>query len=168
MKRWYVVHTRPRQEVVAEENLLRQAFDVYLPRLKVSRRRRAKWVDVVECLFPRYLFARIDIAVESTALFRSTRGVNSLVRFGDQLVHLEDEIVAQIRAHEHPQSGLHQAGGGRFQHGDRVRAVRGPLTDIEGIFLAEKGADRVVILMHLLNRDTCVTLPCHHIIPISA
>jgi transcriptional antiterminator RfaH len=158
MKRWYAVHTKPRQEALAERNLLCQRLEVYLPRLNASRRRRGKRVDVVECLFPRYLFVHIDTAVESTATVRSTRGVNDLVRFGDRLVHLRDDLIEQIRAREDCASGLHRPGGGLFAAGDRVRAVRGPFTDLEGIFLAEKGADRVVILMNMLNRDTAVTL----------
>jgi len=167
MQRWYAVQTRPRQETVAEENLQRQQFEVYLPRLTVSRRRRGKWTEVVECLFPRYLFVHLDIAIESTAVVRSTRGVTNLVRFGDQLLHLEDAVIEQIKVREDPHCGLHLPGGGLFQRGDRVRAVRGALTDIEGIFLADNGKDRVVILMHLLNRDTRVTLARHDIVPVS-
>jgi transcriptional antiterminator RfaH len=168
MKRWYAVHTKPRQEALAETNLDRQQFEVYLPQLTVSRRRRGKWIEVVECLFPRYLFVHIDIGVECTAAVRSTRGVIGLVRFGDRLLHLEDDIVEQIRARGDPQSGLRRPGGGLFQRGDRVRAVRGALTDLEGVFLAEKGEDRVVILMHLLNRDTPVTLARHDVVPVGA
>ncbi len=158
MRRWYAVHTKPRQEQTAAEHLSRQQLEVYLPRLSASRRRRGKWVDVVECLFPRYLFVHLDTAVESTAMVRSTRGVSDLVRFGDRLLHLRDDVIARLRSREEAASGLHRAGGGLFQPGDRVRAVRGPFTDLEGIFLAEKAEERVVILMRLLNRDTAVTL----------
>jgi transcriptional antiterminator RfaH len=168
MQRWYAILTKPRQEALAEEHLGRQQVEVYVPRLQVSRRRRGKWTEVVECLFPRYLFARIDTAVQSTAAIRSTRGVTDLVRFGDRLVHLEDPVVEQLKTRENPDSGLLQPGGGVFQRGDRVRAVRGALTDIDGIFLAEKGEDRVVILMRLLNRDTQVTLARHDVVPVNA
>ncbi|MCI0507213.1 MAG: transcription/translation regulatory transformer protein RfaH, partial [Gammaproteobacteria bacterium] len=36
MKYWYTVHTKPRQEAIAEENLLRQGFTVYLPRMQAT------------------------------------------------------------------------------------------------------------------------------------
>ena len=38
--RWYAVCCKPRQEAVAEENLLRQDFHVYLPRIRIRQRRR--------------------------------------------------------------------------------------------------------------------------------
>lgn len=168
MKRWYAVQTKPRQETVAQANLQRQAFEVYLPLLTVSRRRRGRWTEVVECLFPRYLFTRIDTAIESVSVIRSTRGVTDLVRFGEQLLHLDEGIVKELKDRERASGGLHRPGGGRFHRGDRVRAVHGAFTDVEGIFLAEKGQDRVVILMHLLNRDTRVAIARNDIVPVSS
>jgi len=41
MKSWYVIHTKPRNESVAEEHLRRQAFETYLPRIKQERRQGA-------------------------------------------------------------------------------------------------------------------------------
>ena len=81
---WYAVCCKPRQESVAEDNLLRQGFHVYLPRIRIRQRRRKQWLDAVEVLFPRYVFIRIDPLRRSTAAVRSTRGVVGLVRFGGQ------------------------------------------------------------------------------------
>ena len=72
---WYLVHTRPRQEEVAREHLERQGYGVYLPRLQLPRRRRGHWHDVIEPLFPRYLFAGARRNEQSLHPIRSTRGV---------------------------------------------------------------------------------------------
>ena len=168
MKRWYAVHTKPRQEVVAEDNLLRQRFEVYLPRLSTSRTRRGKWVDVVESLFPRYLFVRVDTFAQSVSVVRSTRGVCDFVRFGNQLLPVRDVIIDGLKAREHPDDHLHRLECRIFNKGDRVRAVRGALADIDGIFLADKGQDRVVILMNLLGRDSPVVLSRHDLVSSSA
>ena len=80
---WYLVHTRPRQEEIAREHLARQGYGVYLPRLQLPRRRRGRWLDVVEPLFPRYLFAGARRDEQSVHPIRSTRGVSALVRGGE-------------------------------------------------------------------------------------
>jgi transcriptional antiterminator RfaH len=167
MKLWYAIHTKPRQDEVAEIQLARQGLEVYRPRLGVSRQRRGQWVEIVESLFPRYLFVRIDPLLESIGTIRSTRGVSGLVRFGDQLLSVRDEVIEQIKEREEQATGLHRLGN-VYEQGDRVRATCGAFMDLEGVFLAEKGEDRVVILMHLLNRDTPVTLPRHDIRPVTA
>jgi hypothetical protein len=40
MLRWYVIHTKWAGETVAESNLQRQGYEVYLPRLQQTLRRR--------------------------------------------------------------------------------------------------------------------------------
>ncbi len=93
---WYVVSCKPRQELQAQENLRRQGFEVYLPRLKVRQRRRDRWVESVQVLFPRYLFVHVDRAAQSTASIRSTRGAVGLVRFGGEPATVPNRVIAAI------------------------------------------------------------------------
>ena len=53
---WYLVHTKPRQEVVALLNLERQGYECYLPLIRVERVRRHFAQIVTEAMFPRYRF----------------------------------------------------------------------------------------------------------------
>jgi len=60
MKYWYTVHTKPRQEHIAEEHLQRQSFTVYLPCIQTTRRLKNRWRDVRESFFPQYQFIQAD------------------------------------------------------------------------------------------------------------
>ena len=81
---WYLVHTKPRQELLALENLERQNYSCYLPTMPVEKIRDNSTVMVEEPLFPRYLFIRSaeDMAGAQWGALRSTRGVVKLVGFG--------------------------------------------------------------------------------------
>jgi len=48
---WFVVHTKPRKENVAIENLHRQEFTVYCPLTIQPKRKRQQWQKVSEPLF---------------------------------------------------------------------------------------------------------------------
>lgn len=50
---WLAVHTRPRQEALAAQNLQRQGYTVFLPELQQRKRRAGKWRRVTGPLFPR-------------------------------------------------------------------------------------------------------------------
>lgn len=152
MERWYVVCCKPRQETVAEDNLRRQDFQVYLPRIRITRRRLGKWLDVVEPLFPRYIFIRIDPNQRSIAPIRSTRGVFGLIRFGGQPAVVPDEIVDALLRREDPDAGLHRDGRPLFSVGEAVKLVDGPLAGMEGIFNQEDGEQRVIVLLDLLGK----------------
>lgn len=152
MNLWYVAYCKPRQEAVAEENLLRQGFRVYLPRIRSTRRRRGQWIDAVEPLFPRYIFIQINPTRRSTAPVGSTRGVVGLLRFGGQLAVIPDEVINVLLQREDPAFGLHQDNRPLFCAGDPVKLIDGPLAGMEGIFAQENGEQRVTVLLELLGK----------------
>lgn len=158
MRRWYAVFTKPRQEGLANEHLGRQGFSTYFPRTLI-RRRRGQWsAERIEPLFPRYLFVHIDILVESTLPIRSTRGVSGLVCFGGQLLAVPDPVLEFLMRSASPETGLHKLAGPQFSSGDRIVIRDGPLAGVEGIFAAESGEDRVLILLEILGRTNRVAV----------
>jgi transcriptional antiterminator RfaH len=152
MKCWFAVCCKPRQELVAQENLARQGFRVYLPRIRIKRRRRGQWLDVVEVLFPRYVFIHADPDRQSLAAVRSTRGAVGLVRFGGQPAVVEDEVMNALLLRENAASGLHEYDSSLFNSGEAVKLMDGPLAGMEGIFVQEDGERRAVILLELLGK----------------
>ena len=150
--RWYAVCCKPRQEAVAEENLLRQGFHVYLPRIRIRHRRRGQWLEVVEALFPRYVFVRIDTQLRSTAPVRSTRGALGLVRFGGLPAVVPDEVIEALLQREDAASGMHQEERPQFSAGEQIKIVDGPLAGMEGVFDQQDGEKRVIILLELLGQ----------------
>ncbi len=156
MKHWLAVCCKPRQELVAQENLIRQDFNAYLPRIQVQRRRRGQWVNVAEALFPRYLFIQVDPDRDSVAPVRSTRGVTGLVSFGGQLAVVADEVINAILQREDQNSGLHQDSRPLFPPGEPVKLVEGPLAGMKGIFDQEDGEVRATVLLELLGKTNKV------------
>ena len=158
IERWYAVCCKPRQEAVAEANLLRQDFHTYLPRIRIRQRRRGQWLDAVEVLFPRYIFIRIDPLLRSTATVRSTRGVVGMVRFGGQPAVVPDAVMDALREREDAASGLHQDKRPLFNAGEAIKLVDGPLAGMQGVFTQTDGDKRVIVLLELLGKVNKVTL----------
>lgn len=162
---WYAVCCKPRQEAVAEENLLRQGYRVYLPRIRNTRRRAGRWADTVEPLFPRYLFIRIDPAMRSTAPVRSTRGVSGLVRHCGLPAVVPEQVIETIMQCADTGSGLHSDGHPLFCAGDPVRLVEGPLAGMEGVFTEKDGEKRVIVLLELLGKTNKMRVNRDWIVP---
>lgn len=158
VNRWYAVCCKPRQEAIAEENLLRQGFHAYLPRIRIRRRRRGQWTDAVEVLFPRYIFIRLDPLRRSTATVRSTRGAVGLVRFGGQPAAVPDAVMAALLQREDSASGLHQDNRPLFSAGEPIKLVDGPLSGMEGVFTQQDGDKRVIVLLELLGKANKVSV----------
>ena len=158
MKYWYAVHSKPRQEAVAEEHLRRQGFITYLPQMRVRRQRRGKWVQAVEPLFPRYLFIQCDPALDNTAPVRSTRGAVGLVRIGSELRPVPDEVIAFLKQAEDDADHTRHDDSWPHQPGDRVKVLEGPFAGFEAVFQQPLAESRAILLLELLGRATPVTV----------
>ncbi len=167
--RWFLVFTKPSSECTAQVNLERQGYRVYYPRLLRPSLYRGRWVDRVVSLFPRYLFVQLDLGRQSISPVRSTVGVASIVRFGQETAFVPDGIVDALFRRADPESGLHRLNIRRpFQPGSRVSVIAGAFEGLEGIFEREAGEDRAVILLKVLGRNTPVLVRSGFVVPITA
>ena len=123
-----------------------------------QKRRRNKWVNIVEPLFPGYLFVHVDPDQTTITPIRSTLGVNGIVRFGNNLVPIPDEVIEFLKQSEQPDTGHHHSNEPLFQKGESVQIVDGPFTGLEGIYQMDKGEDRVMILIEILGRQSSVAI----------
>jgi transcriptional antiterminator RfaH len=163
---WYLIHTKPMRETVAEINLQRQGYQVYYPRLLRPTRVRGRWADQITSLFPRYLFLRLSVGHQAIGPIRSTVGVANIVRFGFQYTVVPDAVIENLRARADTQTGLHSLHCRTpFEPGCHVRIVAGVFEGLEGVFQRESGDDRVILLLGLLGRETLVQLPAGIVTP---
>lgn len=160
---WYVVHTKARQEQPACDNLARQGYNVYFPRIKVIRRVRGQQEAVLEPLFPRYVFLQPLSAAQSLAPVRSTVGVTTVVRFGQEPAQMRDDVLQVIRNFEAQRNAAKDADLSPLQVGERVRVANGPLAGLEGL-ISSVSKQRVVVLMQLLGQATEVSVSQHQLL----
>jgi len=160
---WYVVHTKVRQEQTARENLARQGYAVYMPRIKILKRSRGRQQAQQEPMFPRYIFVQPGSDTHSIAPVRSTLGVTSIVRFGQEPAVMRPAVLKSIRDFEARRNEASDQDISPFQPGERVRVADGPLTGLEGL-ISDVSQDRVVVLMQLLGQDTRVSLSYHQLL----
>jgi transcriptional antiterminator RfaH len=152
---WYLVHTKPRQELVAVRNLEVQGYVVYLPTLPCERLRQGLLTVVGEPLFPRYLFIHLDQgnSAKSWAPIRSTKGVSRLVSFGIEPARVHDSLIELLRARE---SSVQTEPERLFKTGERVRLTEAPFAGIEGVYQMPDGESRVMVLIEILSKPVAL------------
>lgn len=153
--RWYLVHCKPQQNERALENLERQGFHCYCPARTVEKLRYGRRQAFTEPLFPGYLFIRLDRVNDNWQPIRSTRGVNGIVRFNQEPLPVQEEIIGRIRTR------LENAAVQKpyLKPGESVRITEGAFSGLEAIFVANDGNERVVLLLQVLQREQELTFP---------
>ena len=159
MSAWYVVQTRPRDEMRARRHLAQQGFEVYLPCFTKKCRHARRTQMVATPLFPGYLFTRLDMARDRWRSINGTVGVNRLICHGDHPSPVPDGIVDDLRACEDERGMLPLASLPVLERGARVRIVDGAMSDHIGIYERMTESERIVILLDLLGRAVRVELP---------
>lgn len=142
---WYVIYTKPRQEMRAQVNLQQQAFEVFLPLHQSERLQRGKLKLIEEPLFKRYLFVRFDTAQSPWHLIRNTFGVSELVRTGGLPTRVPATLVQTLMQVKSSPESL-------FKHGETLQITDGPFRDLQAIFDMQDGDHRAIVLIDLLNK----------------
>lgn len=157
-----MVMSKPRQENLAKENLQRQGYEVYLPMISLTRRRRSRYVAVIEPAFPRYLLIRLDQDTDNWAPIRSTFGVSGMVYFGFKAAHLPDSIVEILQQREN-EEGVLTLSAPELKQGDKVKILDGVFEGYEGIFTAKSRKERVTILLETTGKLMHIDIDEHQV-----
>ena len=161
MKRWYAVHCKPGQDERAEQHLRHQRYEVFRPLARLRRRLRGQMRAVIESLFPRYLFVRLDDHAENWAPIRSTRGVRDLVRFaGGCPGPVPNVVIESLCDQTDPETGcVELARNTDFQPDQPVTIMEGPFAGREALFVSRRGEERVMVLLDVMQQAQRVELP---------
>ena len=92
---WIAIRSKPRSEKIVSNELNKKGIESFLPLLKKRQQwsDRKKWVQFP--LFPSYLFARIEL--KDSLYIMNTHGVNTIVKFGDKVITVDDKVVNSIK-----------------------------------------------------------------------
>ncbi|HWS88116.1 MAG TPA: transcription termination/antitermination NusG family protein [Pyrinomonadaceae bacterium] len=149
--RWHVVYTKNGEEDRADSNLQVGHIETFAPKMRARRidKFTGKPISTVKPLFPRYIFARFNTSEDLHKVWY-TRGVHSVVSFGEQPSPVDDEVIEFIKSRQ-GEDHLVKIGDD-LQAGDKVVINEGPLKDLAGVFEgAAKERDRVSILLSTVN-----------------
>lgn len=149
---WFVAFTKPAKENLARENLLKQNYFVELPMYKLIKLVRGKWSEVIEPMFPRYIFFKPATLSHSIRPARSTIGIQKLVTFGDNPASISDSILQNIINISHSQITTPTQELNPLHKGDKVSICNGALKGMVGM-ISNVRKDRIAVLIEILGRE---------------
>jgi len=150
MHEWIVLFSQPNREFLVQSILAAEHIETYLPTVKPAQTRKDRRKEIP--FFPRYLFARVDMATVPESSLSWVPGMTSVVKFDGKIARVKQEMIDLIRQRV---AQVTDHGYGGLQRGDRVRITSGPLRDIEAAFEKPLSASgRVRILVEILGRLT--------------
>tara|TARA_R110002096_G_scaffold94635_6_gene212944 strand:- start:40233 stop:40733 length:501 start_codon:yes stop_codon:yes gene_type:complete len=157
MKYWYLIHSKPKDEKLAQDNLERQGYETYLPLILGRTKKRGKTTKSILPMFPRYLFIHLSDQTDDWGPIRSTLGVSSLIRFGATPAKVPDNLIKTLKRNENSQ-GIHELKSAPLSPGDKLLIVEGPFEGYEATLFSQKSDDRVIVLLKIAENFVQVKL----------
>jgi transcription antitermination factor NusG len=146
---WFALKVRARAELAAAHLLSNRGFEVFCPTYRDHRKYSDRIKKVESALFPGYLFCRLDWGNRLPVL--SVPNVEYIVGFGSQPSPADPVEIEAIQTLI--QSGVLCRPHPFLRVGQRVRLQSGPLANIEGILIGDRGSHRLVVSVDLLQRS---------------
>ena len=160
--RWYVAHTKPRQEKILAASLTRFGIDNYLPlnrrvtKSPATRRLSRSWVPV----FPGYLFFNGTDEQRYRAL--TTNRIANVLEVANQ-----NQLIAELtNVHFLLNSTSEFSVQTRLKAGQWGRIIAGPLGGIEGVVSEYAGGIRLTMNVTILGQAVCVEVDADNVEPI--
>ena len=157
---WYALYTKPWNEDVVAFRLEDAGIEVLNPKIRLKKFHHNKFTEIIEPLFPCYLFANFNKDSYSH-LISYTRGVRYIVGKSNPVV-VPEEIIKTIKEKMEERNVI-VIKPQRFETGDRVIIKEGLFKDFYGIFEREtRGSERAMILLNTiyyrLEIDSCLLI----------
>lgn len=157
---WHALWTRSHCEQLVSDQLSAKGFEVFLPTVDLWSRRAGVRRRISVPMFSGYLFLRHAMDKLSYIEVRKTRGlVNVLGESWDRLAAVPAGEIAAIQTTV--ESRLPIFPHAYLREGQRVRIIRGPLTNVEGILVRQKPhSGWLVLSVQLLRQSVAVEVDC--------
>ncbi len=144
-RQWYVVNTKARNEERSAMNLEQGGIEVLAPKLRFRRWKDGKFTDIIEPMFPGYIFVKFH-PVDEYRLVKYTRGIKTIVNFNGRIIPLHERLIEFIRGRL--VEGVATVERKTFQKGEKIIIQEGPFKGFSGIFEKElEGKERIAILL---------------------
>jgi transcription antitermination factor NusG len=132
MKRWYVVRSKHRNEVLLWHQLCSRGIEAYFPR--ISTKGMGCPPGPVRPLFPGYMFVHVDLDTNARSALQWMPGAIGFVTFGCEPAYVSDSILHGIEERVDQMNRLQVDPSSTLKPGDEIEIYSGPFAGYRGIF----------------------------------
>ncbi len=160
---WYAAYTNSRAEKRVLKELQRQGIEAYLPLQKKLKQwsDRRKWVE--EPLIRCYIFVKVELS--DYYLVLNTQGVVRYITFEGKAVPIPEKQIDILRKLVATETDL-EVTSDKFEPGDKVVVVSGPLHGMQGEMVDYRGNRRVLVRLDYINQHLLVSIPAGFVEPV--
>ena len=148
-KKWYIAQIKPNSYLSAIQNLERQGFETFLPKMEMTQRQKNKFVPNNVYVFPGYIFVCFDPRTITWSKINSTYGVSRILAFNKKPSEISSDFILELKIRYEVNSNSIQKE--KLQKGDSIKFFTGPFTDLIAKIESVDEKNRIWILLEAMG-----------------
>lgn len=127
-KKWFIAQIKPNSYNSATQNLERQGFETFLPKMETTQRQKNKFIVKNDYVFPGYMFVCFKPHILSWTKINSTYGVSKILSFNKKPSEISSDLILELKKRYQIDSNPKQIDN--LQKGDSIKFHAGPFVDL--------------------------------------
>ena len=95
-KKWCIAQIKPNSYRSAIQNLERQGFETFVPKMEITKRQENKFVVKNVYVFPGYIFVCFDPHIITWTKINSTYGVSKILTYSNKPAEISSDLILKL------------------------------------------------------------------------
>ena len=147
-KKWFIAQIKSNSYHSASQNLERQGFETFLPKMEITLRQKNKFLVKNVYVFPGYMFVCFDPNIIIWTKINSTYGVSKILTFNKKPSEISSDLILELKIKYEINNNPTQKK--KLQKGDSIKFCSGPFTDLIAKVESVEGKNRIWILLEAM------------------
>ena len=148
-KKWFIAQIKPNSYKSAIQNLERQGFETFLPKMKITQRQKNKFIVKNVYVFPGYMFVCFDPRIITWTKINSTYGVSKILAFNNKPAEISSDLILELKTRYDINNNLNQKD--KLKKGDSIKFYAGPFADLIAKVESVDENNRIWVLLEVMG-----------------
>ena len=150
-KKWFIAQIKPNSYNIAIQNLERQGFETFLPKMQITQRQKQKFHVKNVHVFPGYLFVCFDPHLIPWMKINSTYGVSKLLAFNKKPSEISSDLVLELKTRY--EINIDSMQKEKLKKDDAIKLYVGPFADLIAKVERVDKSNRIWVLLEGMGGD---------------
>lgn len=148
-KKWYIAQVKPNSYHSATQNLERQGFETFIPKMQITERQENKFLFKNVYVFPGYVFVCFDPHIITWTKINSTYGVSKILAFNNKPSEISSDLIIELKRRYEIKSNSSRKE--KLQKGDYIKFYVGPFADLIAKVESVDESNRIWVLLEAMG-----------------
>ena len=148
-KKWLIAQIKPNSYNIAIQNLERQGFETFLPKMQITLRQKKNFIVKNVNVFPGYMFVCFDPRIITWTKINSTYGVSKIIAFNHKPAKISCDLILELKARYEINNHLSQ--NKKLEKGDTIKFYAGPFADLIAKVESVEENNRIWVLLEAMG-----------------